>query len=61
MDLKSLFGLGSNMLLARLATRHAKPNGQFLVRDEQVEVFMKKEKISSLPGIGYSTRGKFEA
>ena len=49
------------MLLARLATRHAKPNGQFLVRDEQVEVFMKKEKISSLPGIGYSTRGKFEA
>ncbi|VDD91797.1 unnamed protein product [Enterobius vermicularis] len=54
-------GIGSNMLLARLATRHAKPNGQFLVRDEQVEVFMKKEKISSLPGIGYSTRGKFEA
>uniref|UniRef100_A0A158R405 DNA repair protein REV1 n=1 Tax=Syphacia muris TaxID=451379 RepID=A0A158R405_9BILA len=51
-------GIGSNMLIARLATRHAKPNGQFLVKDEEISSFIKKEKVSSLPGIGYSTRAK---
>lgn len=53
-------GIGSNMLLARLATRHAKPNGQFSVKDENVQDFMKKEKISFLPSIGYSTRAKLK-
>jgi nucleotidyltransferase/DNA polymerase involved in DNA repair len=39
------------MLIARLATRHAKPNGQFLVKRVDVGEFMKVEKIENLPGL----------
>lgn len=42
------------MLLARMATRHAKPNGQFLIKLDDVDEFIKKEKFSSLPGIGHN-------
>ena len=33
-------GLGPNLLLARLATEWAKPNGQFMVRQEQARQFL---------------------
>lgn len=46
------------MLIARLSTRHAKPNGQFVVKCAEVENFMRKERISNLPGIGYNIRAK---
>ncbi|CAL1262658.1 unnamed protein product [Larinioides sclopetarius] len=51
-------GMGSNMLLARLATKVAKPNGQYYVQDADVEKFMKQQKVGDLPGVGYTTAEK---
>lgn len=48
------------MLLARLATRHAKPNGQFMVKQSEINDFIKNERISSLPGIGYSIQARIK-
>jgi len=38
------------MLQARMATRVAKPNGQFWLRPEAVAGFMLDKKVSDLPG-----------
>uniref|UniRef100_A0A1I7T7I1 DNA repair protein REV1 n=1 Tax=Caenorhabditis tropicalis TaxID=1561998 RepID=A0A1I7T7I1_9PELO len=46
-------GIGSTSLLARLATRHAKPDGIFWVTEEKKEEFIKEEKVRDLPGLGY--------
>ncbi|XP_055946047.1 DNA repair protein REV1-like isoform X2 [Argiope bruennichi] len=54
-------GMGSNMLLARLATKVAKPNGQHFVHDADVEKFMKQQNVGDLPGVGYVTAEKFRS
>jgi len=46
----SVFMLGSNMLQARMATRVAKPNGQFWLRPDDVTGFMGDKKVTDLPG-----------
>ncbi|CAL2032758.1 unnamed protein product [Caenorhabditis brenneri] len=46
-------GIGSTSLLARLATRHAKPDGVFWVTEEKRNEFISEEKIRDLPGFGY--------
>lgn len=46
-------GIGSTSLLARLATRHAKPDGVFWVTEEKKNEFMMEERIRDLPGLGY--------
>lgn len=48
------FCSGSNILLARLATRKGKPNGQFLLRSEDVDDFIRDLPVTSLPG-GYTS------
>ncbi|CAF2988305.1 unnamed protein product [Rotaria sp. Silwood2] len=53
-------GLASNMLLARLATRQAKPNGQFYVEKGYEQEFISKQKILDLPGIGLSLLDKLQ-
>ncbi|CAG9536581.1 unnamed protein product [Cercopithifilaria johnstoni] len=53
-------GIGNTMLMARIATRHAKPNGQFIIKLGDIDEFIKKEKISSLPGIGYNICAKLQ-
>lgn len=40
---------------ARLATKRAKPNGQFELLSVDVAAFMREKKITELPGIGHST------
>uniref|UniRef100_A0A1X7UNS7 DNA repair protein REV1 n=1 Tax=Amphimedon queenslandica TaxID=400682 RepID=A0A1X7UNS7_AMPQE len=45
-------GFSHNLLLARLATRKAKPNGQFHLSEEEVEGYLKETPVASLPGIG---------
>lgn len=42
---------GSNILLARLATRKAKPDGQYFLRSEEVDDFIRDLPVTSLPGI----------
>lgn len=41
---------GSNILLARLATRKAKPDGQYFLRSEDVDDFIRDLPVTSLPG-----------
>uniref|UniRef100_A0A8C4ZFL7 DNA repair protein REV1 n=1 Tax=Gadus morhua TaxID=8049 RepID=A0A8C4ZFL7_GADMO len=45
-------GMGSNILLARLATRKAKPDGHYMLRSEEVDDFIRELSVTSLPGVG---------
>ncbi|CAB1458723.1 unnamed protein product [Pleuronectes platessa] len=45
-------GMGSNILLARLATRRAKPDGQYFLKSEEVDDFIRDLPVTSLPGVG---------
>ncbi|KHJ49100.1 BRCA1 protein [Trichuris suis] len=51
-------GIGPNKLVARLATRTAKPNGQYAVTSKEVSHFMEAISLGDLPGVGYSTLKK---
>lgn len=48
-------GVGSNRLQARMATKAAKPDGQFSLLSADVELYMKEQKIRDLPGVGPNT------
>ena len=48
-------GLGSNLLLARLALKLAKPAGQAMLRQEQAEQALEKLQVVELPGVGRNT------
>ncbi|XP_034949485.1 DNA repair protein REV1 [Chelonus insularis] len=48
-------GFGSNKLQARLATKKAKPDGQFYLRPEDVRAYIGAIKVQDIPGVGYST------
>lgn len=54
-------GIGPNLLIARLATRRAKPNGQFRVKMEEINEFMSEQLIENLPGVGDSLIEKLPA
>ncbi|XP_050210154.1 DNA repair protein REV1 [Mercurialis annua] len=45
-------GIARNILLSRLATRAAKPNGQCYIPPERVDEFLHELPIKTLPGIG---------
>ena len=51
-------GIGPNMLLARIATKKAKPNGQFLLTAAAALPFLAELKVEELPGVGWSTERK---
>ncbi|KAG7692432.1 hypothetical protein KL911_005077 [Ogataea haglerorum] len=53
-------GSGSNVLLAKLALRRAKPNGTFYVEDDHITDFLDIVKFSELPGIGPQICAKLE-
>lgn len=48
-------GVGGNKLQARMATKQAKPDGQYLLLPEVAEEYMADIKIEELPGVGSST------
>nr|XP_040240701.2 DNA repair protein Rev1 [Anopheles coluzzii] len=48
-------GIGANRLQARMATKRAKPNGQYHLVPGAVEEYMKVISIAELPGVGPST------
>ena len=54
-------GIGSNMLLARLATRRAKPNGVFYVDEASQQEFIAGTLVRDLPGIGSSVADKLKS
>ncbi|XP_064611055.1 DNA repair protein REV1-like [Liolophura sinensis] len=47
-------GMGPNILLAKMATRNAKPNGQFYLGPDQVTEFIGPKLVKDLPGIGWA-------
>lgn len=53
-------GFGGNRLQARLATKHAKPNGQFFLFTELVHDFMFGIQLKDLPGVGRQTAQKLD-
>lgn len=54
-------GMGSNILLARLATRRAKPNGQYFLESLEVDDFIRDLAVTSLPGVGPAMSRKLAA
>ncbi|CAG9788332.1 unnamed protein product [Diatraea saccharalis] len=54
-------GFGGNRLQARLATKKAKPDGQFFLTADLVEDFMVGIKLKDLPGVGRQTAYKLES
>nr|XP_043621063.1 DNA repair protein REV1 [Erigeron canadensis] len=53
-------GISDNMLMARLATRSAKPDGQCYLPHEKVNDFLKQLPIKALPGIGRALEEKLK-
>ncbi|KAJ3115460.1 deoxycytidyl transferase [Phlyctochytrium bullatum] len=53
-------GIGCNMLLARVATSRAKPDGIFLLREEEAESFLSSLPVKDLPGVGYHMCSQLE-
>ncbi|GIL73675.1 hypothetical protein Vretimale_5440, partial [Volvox reticuliferus] len=53
-------GIGPNILVAKLATRRAKPNGQFRVTQGNVLNFLGDLKVEDLPGVGWSLASKLD-
>ncbi|XP_072472916.1 DNA repair protein REV1 isoform X2 [Notamacropus eugenii] len=51
-------GMGSNILLARMATRKAKPDGQYHLKPEEVDDFIRGQLVSNLPGVGRTMESK---
>ncbi|XP_055842133.1 DNA repair protein Rev1 [Episyrphus balteatus] len=48
-------GVGENKLQARMATKKAKPDGQYYLGSDKVEEYMASIPIRDLPGVGSST------
>ncbi|XP_057545804.1 DNA repair protein REV1 isoform X3 [Amaranthus tricolor] len=53
-------GIGENMLMARLATKTAKPDGQCYIPPEKVDEYLLQLSIKSLPGIGHVLEQKLK-
>ncbi|KAK3035760.1 hypothetical protein RJ639_033462 [Escallonia herrerae] len=53
-------GIAGNMLMARLATRTAKPDGQCYIPSEKVDDYLHKLPIKALPGIGHVLEEKLK-
>ncbi|KAM4867380.1 DNA repair protein REV1 isoform 5-T7 [Thomomys bottae] len=51
-------GIGSNILLARMATRKAKPDGQYHLQPDEVDDFIRGQLVTNLPGVGRSMESK---
>ncbi|CAO2652263.1 Nn.00g005460.m01.CDS01 [Neocucurbitaria sp. VM-36] len=53
-------GIGSNILLAKVALRKAKPAGQYQIKPEEVLDFIGSLQVQDLPGVAWSIGGKLE-
>ncbi|XP_028412709.1 DNA repair protein REV1-like [Dendronephthya gigantea] len=53
-------GLASNILLARMSTKVAKPNGQFHLQDNDIAEFIGKQEVADLPGVGHALNKKLK-
>lgn len=49
------FGMASGKTIAKMATNHAKPNGQLWIKHGQEKAFLAPLNIGKIPGLGEST------
>ena len=54
-------GIAPNKFLAKIASDWNKPNGQFVIRPEQVEAFLQPLPVGRIPGVGKVMQGKLKA
>ena len=59
--LTSTIGIGSNKLIAKLASEKAKPDGLLIIKSSQIRKFLEPLDIQDLPGIGPKTAQKLRA
>lgn len=48
-------GLGPSRIIAKMASRHAKPSNIFVVRPDEARDFLAEHKVQAVPGIGPAT------
>ncbi|TXT10566.1 hypothetical protein VHUM_02071 [Vanrija humicola] len=53
-------GISHNILLARMATKKAKPAGVFRLKAEDAQAFLADLDVDQLPQVGWSTRAKIQ-
>lgn len=53
-------GIGGNILLAKVATRRAKPAGQYQIKPDEILNFIGALSVQDLPGVAWSIGGKLE-
>lgn len=53
-------GIGPNILLAKLATRRAKPNGQAVINPSEARSVLGDLEVDQLPGVGWSLKNKLK-
>ncbi|MCJ1386211.1 deoxycytidyl transferase [Xylographa soralifera] len=53
-------GVGGNILLAKVATRRAKPADQYQIKPDEVLDFLGALSVQDLPGVAWSIGGKLE-
>ena len=54
-------GLGANIFLARMATKKAKPDGQYQLHEQDVTGVLADLSVTELPGVGRSLQRKLAA
>jgi DNA polymerase-4 len=54
-------GIAPNKFLAKIASDWRKPNGQFVIRPEQVEAFLAPLPVGRIPGVGKVMNAKLES
>ncbi|KAG5460925.1 MAG: hypothetical protein BJ554DRAFT_6970 [Olpidium bornovanus] len=47
-------GISGNIMLARMATKQAKPCGQYFLKSDEVQGFLRGKSVRELPGVGWS-------
>lgn len=55
---RASIGIGENLLLARLATKKAKPDGSFYLSREKFTSNLELYSVTDLPGLGHSLASK---
>jgi DNA repair protein REV1 len=53
-------GIGSNVLLAKVALRKAKPAGQYQIKPEEILDFIGQLQVQDLPGVAWSLGSKLQ-
>ena len=54
-------GIAPNKFLAKIASDWRKPDGQFVIRPQQVEAFLAPLPVAKIPGVGKVMQGKLSA